>query len=86
MEINTERTASSLLGTAPYSQITATVPAVKFDHRSMGLPKRINHSIKNLGECTSRFVRTAPIAPLTFIVTGEQGPDDGVCGVLEIFG
>jgi len=66
MKSNIEITASSPLGTAPYSQIIATVFAVKSDHRSMGSPKRKNRSIKNLDECTSRFVRLLELSPLCY--------------------
>jgi len=36
------------------------------NHRSMGLPKRKNYSINNLGECTSRFVRLLELTPTVF--------------------
>lgn len=66
MKSNIEIAASSPLGTASYPQITATVSAVKSDHRSMGSPKRKNDSIKNLGECTSGFIRLLELTPTVF--------------------
>jgi len=69
MKSNTDRTAPFPLGTAPCPQIKATVSAVKFDHRSLGSPKRKNLSIKNLGECSNRFIRFLAAPPPAQIPT-----------------
>jgi len=64
MKSNTERTALPPLGTTLYPRTEVAATAINFDHRSMGSPKRKKHSIKNLGECTSRFVRLLELPPI----------------------
>ena len=67
MKSNTERTALPPLGTTLYPRTEVAATAINFDHRSMGSPKRKKHSIKNLGECTSRFVRLLELTPIVIM-------------------